>query len=349
MANIDNSQNKIVKRPGKSDIIFIPNRITNAKYNYSLIQEKIFNLVLFRLQDAIKINMNGGDYQQLDLFKVINSDRVEVTIPISDITNPNHYGEVRIAAENLSKTLIKIKQTNKITGKGEIRTLTLFGAVVTPDIAIRTSVIKIEMSKEVSKLLIEIDLNKFGKPSNYTSFELQITTNAKNKYTARIYKLISSWKEKGFFYMTISEFREWLEIGDKYKTYVDLKKNILLPVQKELENKALCWFDCKAVSFEKREGKSVVGLQWKVITPADEQAREIHIESIKNLLRMHLSFKDADIKQLEPIFGTLKDFTELGVRIVELSQYVKENSLKITNPKAYIISSILKYAENNKK
>lgn len=331
-----------VKLPSKSDMVFIPNRITNAKYSYTLLQEKILNYVLFNLQEAIKINMNGGDYKQLELFREINADRVGLSIPINTITTPNHYSEVREAAENLGKSLIRITQTNPNTGKKEMRSLYLFGAVVTPLDKIKKPEIKIELSKEVARLLVEMDMNKMGKPSNYTSFQLQIVSSAKNKYTPRIYKLISSWKEKGGFYMGIEEFRDWLELGEKYKTFSELKRNILIPVQKELEGKAFCWFNCKEKSFEDRKGKTVVGINWKVITPELEQVKEIQIEGIKNLLRIHMALKDGDMRQLEPIFSSQINFSKVNLRIVEISQYIKTNADKIDNPKAYIIQSLLK-------
>lgn len=331
-----------VRLPAKSDMVFIPNRITNAKYNYTLIQEKIFNYVLFSLQDAIKLNMNGGNYQQLELFKEINADRVSLTIPMHTIASPNHYSEVRESAENLGKSLIRIIQVNPKTGKKEMRSLYLFGAVVTPIDKVRSAVIQIELSKEVARLLVEMDINKMGKPSNYTSFQLQIAINAKNKYTPRIYKLISSWKEKGGFYMPLEEFRDWLELGTKYQNYAELKRNILIPVQKELEGKALCWFNCREKSFEKRDGKVVVGINWKVITPEFEQESEIRIESIRNLLRVHFGFKNDDLHQLEKTFLGINDFGRFNMRIIEINNYLKENKSKIANPKAYLIKSIKK-------
>ena len=134
MINSELEIRKTVKRkkevlvPKKSDMVFIPNRVTNAKYNYTLIQEKIFNFLLYNLQAAIRLNMNGGDYHQLELFKEINEDRVGISIPINNISTPNHYSEVREAAESLGKSLIRITQTNKETGKKEMRSLYLFGA-----------------------------------------------------------------------------------------------------------------------------------------------------------------------------------------------------------------------------
>lgn len=335
-------RNQEVILSAKPEIMFIPNRVTNAKYNYTLIQEKIFNYVLFNLQEAIKLSLNGKDYMQLQLFKNINEDRLSITIPIRNIVNPNHYPEVREAAENLAKSLIRIIQVNKETGQREMRSLTLFGAVVTPMDKQRNSELKIEMSKEVSRLLVEMDMNKVGMPSNYTSFDLQVVTRAKNKYTPRIYKKIESWKEKGGFFITIEEFRDWLELGNKYQKYAEIKRNILIPVQKELEGQALCWFNCKEKSFEKRQGKEVVGLSFKVITPEFEEMKEKQIDNIKMLLIQHLAFKPEHITKIEGLFKANFDFNKMGNEIIRLHKYVQENSKEIGNKQAYVITSLLK-------
>ncbi|TDH18062.1 RepB family plasmid replication initiator protein [Segetibacter sp. 3557_3] len=328
--------------PIRPEIMFIPNRVTNAKYNYTLIQEKIFNYVLFNLQEAIKLSLNGKDYSQLKLFKDINEDRISITVPMRNIAGPNHYPDVREAAENLAKSIIRIVQVNKDNGQREMRSLTLFGAVVTPMDKTRNSEIKIEMSKEVSRLLVEMDINKVGMPSNYTSFDLQVVNRAKNKYTPRIYKKIESWKEKGGFYMTLAEFRDWLDLGDKYQKYAEIKRNILVPVQEELEGKALCWFNCKEKSFEKRQGKEVVGLSFKVITPEFEEMKIKQADNIKDLLIRHLGFKAEHLAQVECIFTPRFDFNKMSSEVLRLHAYVQENSKEIGNKQAYLIKCLLK-------
>lgn len=333
---------KEVILPAKPEIMFIPNRVTNAKYNYTLVQEKIFNYVLFNLQEAIKLSLNGKDYSQLKLFKDINEDRISISIPIRSIASPNHYPEIREAAENLAKSIIRIVQVNKETGKKEIRSLTLFGAVVTPLEKQRTAELKIEMSKEVSRLLVEMDTNKLGIPSNYTSFDLHVITRAKNKYTPRIYKKIESWKEKGGFYITLDEFRDWLDLGEKYKKYSEIKRNILVPVQEELEEKAHCWFNCKEKSFEKRTGKEVIGLSFKVITPAFEAMKITQMDNIKSLLIQHLGFKADHLSQIEPIFRPNFDFSRISAAVIRLHSYVVANAKEIGNKQAYVIKSLLK-------
>lgn len=334
---------KIVVLPSLRDIVYIPNKVTEAQYDYTLIQERIFNFIMFNLQEAIKLNMNGGNYQQLEMFTTVGNT-VKIVLPLKNIALPQQYKDVRTSAKQLASIVVGIPYTEKGTGRKYTRYQGLFKVSV-PDEISRNSDLLVEIEKEVAKLLVELEFNNNGKPKGYTSFILQIAVQSKNKYTSRIYKKISSWKEKGGFYMSIQEFRDWLQLGDKYPTYGDLKKRILVPVQQELEGKADCWFNCAETSFEKRDGKTVVGLNFKVITPVFEQEKEIQSDYIKNLLRMHFSFKDVDISQLEPIFGQEFDYSRITNTLTRLHGHVKANKATINNPKAYIIQSLLKEHE----
>ncbi|MEI6949884.1 replication initiation protein [Paraflavisolibacter sp. H34] len=331
---------KEVVLPELREIVFIPNRVTNAQYDYTLIQEKIFNYVMYYLQEAILLNMNGGDYTQLELFKVVDT-HIKVRIPLKNIAIPAQYKDVRNSAKQLASIVVGVPYRDKDSGKSYTRYQGLFKVSV-PDELVRSSDLIIEIEKEIAKVLVELELNQAGKPKNYTSFVLQIATQSKNKYTSRLYKKISSWKEKGGFYMSLDEFRDWLQLGDKYPTYYDLKKNILIPVQKELEGKAPCWFNCKEKSFEKREGKTVVGLHFKVITPDLVQAKRIHADNIINMLRLHCGFKDQDIQLLTPIFNDSFDHSRVINKIMELNEHIRENRATINSPKNYMLKSLLK-------
>jgi plasmid replication initiation protein len=133
---------------------------------------------------------------------------------------------------------VKIPSIDKKSGKRLVSYASLFSRITLPVEQTRSPTLTIEIAKDVASLLVAIDRNMHGKPENYTSFILQVATNAKNKYTSRIYKLISSWKKKGGFYVPINDFREWIQFGNKYQDYREMKRRILMPVQQKLENQA---------------------------------------------------------------------------------------------------------------
>lgn len=98
----------------------------------------------------------------------------------------------------------------------------------------------VEIEKEVAKRLMETEKNERGIPINYTRLAYEIIMRSKNKYTPRIYEMISSWKKKGGFVIALDEFRSRLMLGDKYTTYKDLKARVIKPAYDELYDKADC-------------------------------------------------------------------------------------------------------------
>jgi hypothetical protein len=62
-------QKKIIIVPAMYNYIYQPNRMTNANYDYSLIQERLLNAKIFYLQEVIKELMGVHNYTILTLFQ----------------------------------------------------------------------------------------------------------------------------------------------------------------------------------------------------------------------------------------------------------------------------------------
>jgi len=328
---------RIIMLPEVKNYIIQPNRITNAVYNYTLIQEKIFTAIMFYLQEPISQSMKNVNIHQLDLFT--RSEKVRLTIPLREIAKPRQYGEVKEAMQQMAGVVINIpyvdaneKKRKKITN--------LFNFDVPEQAEYQSSVI-IEMEKMVAEILIDIDKDPTNqRPINYTRYIYEIAQNSRNKYTARLYKIISSWKKKGGFVIALNVLKEQLGVTDQYPNYYDFKRRVLLPAYEELLEKADCWFNCKGKDFEIRDGKTVTHLSFKVITPefAEEDGKKTAY--IERILRDNYKFTDADILSIEMVLKSPEiERQHIIKKIIEVSEYISEN--EIGNPKAYVIKSLL--------
>ncbi len=194
---------KVVMLPAIKSYVYQPNRVTNAVYDYSLIQERLFNAVIYYLQDAIKLSLKGESYTQLALFREFEQQQfIKIKIPLKEISIPQHYDQIKQSIKQLASVVIEIPYNDEITKEKRVIYKGLLSADV-PQEASRTTHIEIEIDKRVAKLLIEIEQNKTGQPINYTRFVYEIAQNATNKYTSRIYKLICSWRKKGGFTISL--------------------------------------------------------------------------------------------------------------------------------------------------
>ena len=326
----------------KPEIMFIPNRITDARYDYTLIEEKIFNSVLFALQPAIELHMSNKCYRQIELFKNIHNRNIIISIPMNRIASPNHYPRIRLAAESLGDKRIRIIFNNRENGKKELRSMHLLGPIVMPIEKRNLPELKIEITPEVAMLMIEMDFNKEGTPIFWTKLNYDVVMSAKNKYTSRVYKIISSWNTSDFFKMSLEEFRDRLDLGDKYPLYAELKRNILLPVQRELKGKAPKWFDCNEKSFTIRVGGLVTQLLFRIITPDIEEVKIKQVEGVKDILRRHARFSKENMLSINKIFSHNMDFARINLRLLEILDYVNKNKAQIEHVQKYIIKSLLK-------
>lgn len=260
----------LMSLPGEyRKLVYQPNHITTAKYSYTLIQERIFTYIVFYLQTYVKKIMDGGIVSQLDLFtKEENRDYVDIIIPLHMISKPNQYDEVRARAIDMTQVPIAIEMKNR-SGEKISRVQSLITHVDLPDkdesIQRRSGVLPLRMSKAVAMTMLNIEREN-SMPINYTSFLFDVALGAENKYTPRLYKLLSSWKKKKLYITKLEDLREYLQVGDKYPTYESFKRRILVPVLEELKEKA----DFYCELSETRVGKAVTKLNFIHKFPVDE-------------------------------------------------------------------------------
>ena len=342
---VTKKQEKILMLPAFKDYIYQPNRVTNAIYEYSLTQEKVFNAVMYYLQDAIKISRKGEDYTQLKMFKDFSDSQfIKFNIPLKELSIPQNYEHVKKAIKKLASIVIEFPFKDAVTKENYVRYAGLLSANV-PVENNRSSHIEVEIDKRIAKLLIDIEQNQFGQPINYTRFLYSIAQSAKNKYTSRVYKLICSWRKKGGFTISLDSFREQMGIDSKYKYYNDIRKHILVPVQEELFEKADCWFNCNSEDFITKQGNTVTHLNFKVITPELIKEDSEKKDYVFHILRTHFKFEDRHIAQIEPIFISATT-SEILLKIMQLNEFCSKDTSKITDITGYVLKSLLNEFEN---
>lgn len=322
--------------------IYQSNRVTNGSFpDFNIYHSKIFVCIIKNLQKAITAEINGQDWRQLNIFEETEGGNfLKIGIPLSEIASHNNYKQVLECFEGLRTFPITIespvgKQYDRITG--------LITEYDRPKRIHGKSVVFVNMRKQVAEQLIQISKNKLGAPVLFTRYLYEVVMSARNKYTWRIYTLISSWKKKGGFYISLEQFREILGLkADEYKSYADIKRFILKPAQDELDHKADCWFNCAEKDFEQKEGRRVTGFYFKVITPELSDTRQLKADNISELLRRHCGFKNDDIDEIKEILTPYADLDAIIIKIMQLLEYVKERKADIGNPRQYIKLTLLK-------
>jgi hypothetical protein len=333
------SQPLVVSRnpndPGTKSRIFQANRITNASYNYSLLQEKIFCYIMYALKGHIDKVMNGANVLQLDIFRAPDSNNIAIIVPLKYIATPAQYKDVKKAAFDMMSRVIRMRGKD-LKNRDTIEFTGLFSSIVMTEE--RSGTLQVMIRRDVAEMLIDIPRNDAGRPVQYTGFILEVALKARNKYTPRMYKFISSWKERGGVYVSLDELRNMLSMGDKYTDYNDFKRSVLLPAQEELKQHADCWYNVSDME-EVKEGKKVIGLRFKIITVDRDKQRELLLHNLYNDLLPRLELTKTHIDLLRPTLDRA-DVHDVRQKAAELYIYINENYRSINNPAAYAMTAL---------
>lgn len=313
-----------------------PNRVTNARYDYTLQQQKAFFIILREMQDYMDAQLkNPKGSLQLALFNP-GDKSIEIRLPLKSITKkPYEYKELIKTFDELRKVSIQFpykdeKGISYVLHTGLIERFALPDAVnqnTSGKKKYRKDII-IWINKGMAEQLVKLD-------AGYTRFQLEVAMSAKCKYTPRIYQLISKWKDKGVYIMKIEEFREWLVLEDKYQEYKDLKKWILNPVYNELFQKADVWFDFERIM----EGKTVSALKFTILSNETLKAADAQRDNVVNMLKLHFFFTSADVDKIRYIIDKPQLVPHLYTKLIDLHEYLSTNKGIVDRP-AYTLTTL---------
>ncbi|WP_075591005.1 replication initiation protein [Labilibacter marinus] len=314
-------------------IIYQPNRLTEAAYKYTLLQERTLNAIVFHLQDYIvpQISKKVG-FRQLDLFKKNNEGVIRLKIALNHIGKPNQYDRIRESIVKLAGVVVDIKETTS-SGIEMIRYSGLLRANI-PCNTKRNSYVIIEIEKKIATKLIELERNIRNEAINFTRYEYEICQQLKGKYAPKIFKLISSYQGKGEFVISLDRFRRILGIENKYLRYIDLQTKVLLPVQKELKLKAKLWYDCEQKGFVKKKFGEVSALYFFLYSQKLYERRDLQKDNIIRMLELHFSFGDTDIEEYKTLLMNPNNHRTLKNLILRADSANKK--IIIRDKKAYL-------------
>jgi len=348
--------------PELRNYVVQPNQVTNARYEYTLIQERVFTAIMYKLQDVIKkkINYNPIQNMQTDLFANHSSEDVEntikITLPLKDLADKSKYNTVIESAKKMGNISIEFPSFKENID----RTYYLLRAVDTPAIGNRHQNLDVYINRDVAEILINVITNRLGQPVEYTRFMYEIAQQASSKYSSLMYKKICSWKKRGGFTILLEELYKDLCVNNAYLlpdgriNYKNFKSKVLEKSKEELFQKADCWFEYT----ENYKGRSVHSINFKIITPQLVEKINEHKDYIKYLLKNHFNISSDDIsKHLSPLFTEENfDHVRLSQKILEIHEAMHkiryENKNKVFDPKAYAMKSLINFVneiKNNKK
>lgn len=202
----------------EKNIVMKNNIIIKAKYNISTLENRIFLMLLYKLQrnndDVIKCEISHEEFKTIIKKKQTSS--------VDSISN---------LLVNLRKQSIYFRDEE---GWGEYGFINGFKYIKS------RKTFKIEASKEIHNYI------RNYLDTGYTPINLAIFFGLINPNAQRFYDLLRLWSgTKSIINYKVDELKELLMIEGKYDRYNDFKRRIIVPAIKELNNTGCFEIDFK--------------------------------------------------------------------------------------------------------
>lgn len=306
------------------NIIRQPWRITMARWNYTVIEKRILTKIIAKLQKEIAAVEKGLPIEQLSIFK--GSDTVQLSFPLVELVdNHNNYSIVKKALHKLRGIDVSIKiELPEVKGKKNkkpVERTVLTGLIERAEVQKYERTVKIRLHS-----LVAIELLNTFNGLTYLAEDVMYLTN--NSYTQKIYEILSHWKDKEVYSLSVENFREKLLLENKYAETRDLIKWVIKPAEKELAAIGDIYFVFKPT----RPGKKIIAFNFIIKHRKQLEAENKLSEKLKEntiqLLRINFGLKEEHFSQLTPLLQDQNKIPLIREKIVQLSIVMQEKKKK---------------------
>lgn len=241
----------------KTKIVVKSNALIEAAYKLSVMEQRIVLACLSQIDPRESI-----------------TDNQPYLVPIGEVSRlagkkrQSIYEEVREAALRLYRRELWIKKKPNGEGKKEKIIPTRWVQAV-PYVDGECNV-ELHFTKYILPYIS--DLRK-----EFTRYELDHISKFNSAYSIRLYELMCQYKAKSNREISIDDLRYMFQIEDKYKVTKDLRRYVIDPALKDINEKTPLEISCEAV----KEGRKITRFRFQIAEKEKQNTQVISTESQK--------------------------------------------------------------------
>lgn len=282
----------------EKNIVMKNNIIIKAKYNISTLENRIFLMLLYKLQrnndDVIKCEISHEEFKTIIKKKQTSS--------VDSISN---------LLVNLRKQSIYFRDEE---GWGEYGFINGFKYIKS------RKTFKIEASKEIHNYI------RNYLDTGYTPINLAIFFGLINPNAQRFYDLLRLWSgTKSIINYKVDELKELLMIEGKYDRYNDFKRRIIVPAIKELNNTGCFEIDFK----ENKVGRRVDSIDF-IVKDLDKRkyfAKDMINDDNQEQILLDECSADVEVLDMKDLKDIEKNTNKDNSKVVVSNTYIPDESL----------------------
>ena len=287
----------------QSDILYQANGIAYLEMDLKINQLRILTAIIKNLQKDLRERFEMlGKYHRKDLPPI----SAQITVPVADF----HFGR------NNSR---RLRRCLEETGT------TFFSSYEYPPYATK-----------VTLHLKDSFLSLLSKEEGYHRYSFALATSIKNKYTLRLYWLISVWRVRGGFVLQEDALKRILGLSKAYDKFSNIIGRVLEPARIELKSRFPIWFEYQVTG---REGEHCIIIQVRVRLSDEERSRLLSeardvISHLLNSVGIRPSAIQSQLSQLAP-----EDIRLFVDKLQDLILFIREHP-EIGDRTAYFRTSL---------
>ena len=230
----------LIDYPATQKLVAQHNKLINGYYQFDIHELRIFVYLM--------LNIKKGDNEFRD-----------VIILAKDLQLQNdkvHYEQIKKACNSLTKKTIEVEEVNA-KGKKTFKAIPLMSFCMYNE---GDGSLTAKFNDHAQPYLLNLK-------ENFTSAQLKNFKYITSYYSYRMYWLLKQYGDFGHREINLDELKKLLGLESKYNSYYDLKKRVILPVQKELAD-----MDMAFTFKEKKKGRKVSSI---VFTYSSRKKKDI--------------------------------------------------------------------------
>lgn len=303
-----------------SPMIYQSNKLSEAKYEFSLLEKKAFMLIIKRVREQF-IDSDKG---QKDLF-----NRLFLKFTPTDVDmERGKASDIYNAMRSLRKREFYIDNEEFELSTGFIDKAKHFK---------KEGYFEIVVGDEILPYILDV-------AKQYTSFNFLVAMGFKSVYSVRFYEWLCEWKSAGGFKLSIQELKSRLMVDEKYPLYGNLKTKVINVAHKEIKDayesgKCDLFFEYS----EYKDGRQIAGLSIKIITSETDRTKQKSNTPVVQPMALLPQKEFNPITAISDLYNDLKLMTENEALVSTKLKAIMGDAEKIEDLYNQIIGTKAKY------
>ena len=284
------------------DLIVKDNKLIEAKYSLSTLQQKVLLQAISRIEPT--------DTKHIYKFSIM-----EFAEAVDLKGSKTIYNQMSTICDQLTKL-------PNLCIKTQNGGFVYINWVASAEYIPKEAVVEVEFSQKLMPYLIELK-------EQFTTYYIANVMQLKSSYSIRIFELLKQYEKLGKRKIDLEEFRQLVGtrevdkngeiIKEDYPLYANFKSRVIITAQKELKQKTDIYFNFKEI----KEGRKVVAIEFEILENTKNKKKILNAVDYQQI--------DINIIQLQDNFFKK---TKVEIKYEVLDKLVKEKGY--TTVKKYI-------------